>query len=199
MNDLSHFLIIVITFDQKILIIFFFQNGFMMQSIGTTVALCLLLLYVKIDVNNANEPNTKNLVLPTGEYGRGVINSHQNINFTADSINEIENSSESNICNTEECVKLSVAMLSSLDRSVNPCENFYDFACGNFIRNTIIPKDKSIIMSFTQVQDKVEEQLRRILTEAPRQNESKPFKLAKTFTSACLNETALNEMGTTNA
>ncbi|XP_055304830.1 neprilysin-2-like [Sitodiplosis mosellana] len=101
------------------------------------------------------------------------------------------------ICETETCAREASAMLNSLDESIHPCDNFYDFACGNFLRNTILPKNKTIIMSFTQVQDKVEEQLRTILTEDPYLNESKPFTLAKTFMRACLNEMALNEMGVT--
>lgn len=134
----------------------------------------LFLLHIVVNKNTAN-------VLPTG----------------VDSTNEIEASGEGNICGTEACEKEATAMLNSLDANINPCDNFYEFACGNFIRKTILPKDKTIIMSFTQVQDKVEEQLRSILREEPQPNESKPFRLAKTFNLACLNETATNEMGRT--
>lgn len=115
------------------------------------------------------------------------------------SINEIVESGEPNTCETQTCAKESAAMQSSLDQSVDPCENFYEFACGNYVRNTIIPEDKTIVMSFTEVQDKVQEQLRSIIMEEIKQNESKPFKLAKTFNQACLNETALNEMGKKNS
>ena len=42
-------------------------------------------------------------------------------------------------CPTPECAQLAAQVLSGLDESVNPCENFYNFSCGNWARNTIIP------------------------------------------------------------
>lgn len=160
-----------------------------MQLFGVTFIVGVLLLLV--NVNSTAVPHSVVYLPPTEIFDHAVINAPANI----DSINEIEPSSESNICGTETCAKESAAMLSSLDETVQPCDDFYDFACGNFIRNTILPEDKTIIMSFTQVQDKVEEQLRSILIDEPQEDEAKPLKLAKTFTHACLNETALNEMG----
>lgn len=108
-------------------------------------------------------------------------------------VNEVD--SNDNICTTDTCAKESAIMLNSLDDSVNPCENFYEFACGNYIRKTVLPDDKAVDLSFFQVQDKVAEQLRLILTEEPRLNESHPFKLAKEFTKICMDEAMLNEQG----
>lgn len=44
-----------------------------------------------------------------------------------------------NICMTKGCVKASALILDLIDENVNPCENFYEFACGKFLRNTLIP------------------------------------------------------------
>lgn len=75
------------------------------------------------------------------------------------------------------------------------CENFYEFACGKFLKNTFIPDDKIAMMSFVQVQDKVLGQLRSVLNERSLANESKPFTLAKTFNAACMDEQTLEEKG----
>ena len=34
-------------------------------------------------------------------------------------------------------------MLENLDPTVDPCENFYDFACGGWINKTVIPEYRS--------------------------------------------------------
>lgn len=136
-------------------------------------------------------PDTEFIAAPV-KFDNIIKNADRN---SLDNGNEIDDNGGPAICGTERCAKEASSMLSSLDDAIDPCDNFYDFACGNFVRNTILPKNKTIIMSFTEVQDKVEEQLRTILTEEPYPNESKAFRLAKTFNRACLNETALNEMG----
>lgn len=100
-----------------------------------------------------------------------------------------------NICMTKGCVKASALILDLIDENVDPCENFYEFACGKFLKNTFIPDDKIAMMSFVQVQDKVLGQLRSVLNERSLPNESKPFTLAKTFNVACMDEQTLEEKG----
>lgn len=114
----------------------------------------------------------------------------------------IGNSSESifksngtNLCMTKGCIKTSALVLDLIDENVDPCTDFYEFACGKFIRNTFIPDDKIAMMSFVHVQDKVLGQLRAVLNERSMPNESKPFTLAKTFNTACMDEETLERKG----
>lgn len=100
-----------------------------------------------------------------------------------------------NICMTKGCVKAAALILDLIDENISPCENFYEFACGKFIRNTFIPDDKIAMMSFVHVQDKVLGQLRLILNERSSANESKPFTLAKTFNTACMDQETLEAQG----
>ena len=41
-------------------------------------------------------------------------------------------SSSSNVCQTEACFDLSVQILGNMDENEDPCQNFYNFTCGNW-------------------------------------------------------------------
>lgn len=98
-------------------------------------------------------------------------------------------------CETHGCIRTASKVLSYLNESVDPCENFYDFACGGFLRNTVLPDHKKEIDSFAIVADLVQDQLRTILNEPIQPNEPKAFRLAKQFNLACLNETIIEKRG----
>ena len=49
------------------------------------------------------------------------------------------NASNTSTCLTRECVELGNQILSSLDQSIDPCDNFYKFACNRFLNRTIMP------------------------------------------------------------
>lgn len=129
-----------------------------------------------------------------------IIQVHKNDpemgNQSINSLNEIANANQINdICTSELCEMESMKMLSYMNENVNPCENFYEFACGKYLQNTKLPDDRDLEISVTQVQDKVDEQLQSILTEELKPNETKPFQLAKMLTKTCMDETILNEKG----
>lgn len=42
------------------------------------------------------------------------------------------------LCLSEDCVMAASTILSSLDRSADPCEDFYQFACGGWIQKSVI-------------------------------------------------------------
>lgn len=99
------------------------------------------------------------------------------------------------ICTTESCMKASAQIRNYMDESLNPCEDFYEYACGKFIRKTPIPQDRSSLTSFSLVQDQIDQQLRVILTEEPQLNETKAVKLAKILMKTCLDDATLNQKG----
>lgn len=99
------------------------------------------------------------------------------------------------ICKSETCATESTIVKSHLDQTVDPCENFYKFACGKYVRETILADDKAGQTSFDKLQDKVREQMITVLTEDPQPNEPYAFRLAKQFTGICINENGRNKNG----
>jgi len=45
-----------------------------------------------------------------------------------------------NVCNSVQCVRSAAEILNSMDPSVDPCEDFYGFACNGWIQKHQIPK-----------------------------------------------------------
>lgn len=66
-------------------------------------------------------------------------------------------------CDSKECKKVKKYILNSLNTSVDPCQDFYAFSCGNWIKKNPIPKTSSSFSTFSKLNQIVEEQLKKIL------------------------------------
>ena len=51
------------------------------------------------------------------------------------------------LCLTEECIAASHNLFQNMNSSVDPCDDFYQFSCGNYIHQTVIPDDKGMMSS----------------------------------------------------
>ena len=51
--------------------------------------------------------------------------------------------------------KAASEILQNMDETVNPCDDFYQFACGNFIKKTAIPDDRTRVSSFSVLSDEL--------------------------------------------
>ena len=66
-----------------------------------------------------------------------------------------------------------------MDKSVNPCDDFYSFACGGFETRNVIPDDQSSVTTFSLISDEVTEQLRSLIERPIKEGDAEPFKLVK--------------------
>lgn len=103
--------------------------------------------------------------------------------------------SAQNVCKTDVCASEAKNLLDYMDQTVKPCDDFYAFVCGKYIRDTKLPKDKSVDLSFFKLGDKLREQIQAALLEKSQPNELHAFKLAKDLMKTCMDEKTLNATG----
>lgn len=106
-----------------------------------------------------------------------------------------QNGCDEDVCTTKECIYTASRLLKNMDSEVEPCDDFYDFACGGFLKSTIIPDDKTSVNTFTEISDELQNQLRTSIEEKSAPDEPKPFRLAKNLYKACMNKTIIEQQG----
>jgi len=82
---------------------------------------------------------------------------------------------------------LASQLLNDMDLTVDPCDDFYKFSCGGFLKKKVIPDDKPLLSSATPMDDRLFYQLRNVLEAPYRSKDPRAFQLAKNMYAACMN------------
>lgn len=87
--------------------------------------------------------------------------------------------------------------LTAIDRSADPCVNFYQFACGNWMKKNPIPADQSRWGRFDALAEQNRDALHAILEKAarPSANRSALEQKIGDFYASCMDEKAIEEKG----
>ncbi|XP_041067411.1 phosphate-regulating neutral endopeptidase PHEX isoform X2 [Carcharodon carcharias] len=95
-------------------------------------------------------------------------------------------------CFTPECTEAAILMFNKINWSADPCENFFEFACGRWIKETPIPEDYSSYGTYSLVRQNVNVKLRELL-ENPidEERDNEVVKKTKDLYRSCMNESAI--------
>jgi len=87
--------------------------------------------------------------------------------------------------------------LTSIDKSANPCDDFYKFACGHFAANHPIPADQGATNSFYSLANVETQELRGILEKAEANGSGRSPNEQKIgdYYHACMDEAGINQKG----
>ena len=89
--------------------------------------------------------------------------------------------------------------VSDMDKSVDPCVDFYAYSCGGWMKNNPIPPDQASWSTYGKLEDENRAQLRTILEESAKASPSRDAVAQKIgdYYSSCMNEATIEKLGVT--
>ncbi|GMR37645.1 hypothetical protein PMAYCL1PPCAC_07840 [Pristionchus mayeri] len=100
---------------------------------------------------------------------------------------------EPKVCTTAGCVRAANYLMDAMNITADPCENFFEYACGQWNYAHPIPDDSAVYGTFTYVRDIVRQQL-RVSVESDVSHPSRSVRMAKTAYKICMNVTELEKI-----
>lgn len=91
------------------------------------------------------------------------------------------------VCNTAECLETAARFKRNMNESVDPCEDFFHFACDGWIRDNPIPPSENEYITFIKKIQANNEKLRNMLEDATGKHDD-PVMKAKRYYRSCMNE-----------
>ncbi|XP_043285392.1 neprilysin-2-like [Venturia canescens] len=93
-----------------------------------------------------------------------------------------------NLCLTPACIHSASRILMSMNSSVSPCDDFYEFTCGNYANSVPLAPSELRIDPHVEAAQIMTFRLQQLIEEIDETNSPKPFRLVKTYYEQCLND-----------
>ncbi|CAG9762242.1 unnamed protein product [Ceutorhynchus assimilis] len=102
---------------------------------------------------------------------------------------------QTHVCTTNECIRSAANLKYSINFSVDPCENFYEFCCGSWSKEHPNHGWYSSFSSFTTITEKIVLESMEVLSEGVKDGEPLVVSQAKMFYASCLDHESIDALG----
>src|SRR6476619_4164692 len=87
----------------------------------------------------------------------------------------------------------------AIDKTIDPCQDFYEYACGNWLKSAEIPADQTSWSSFVEIRERNAVILREILekSSAPDAGRDAIAQKIGDYYGSCVDEKAVDAKGVT--
>ncbi|XP_036823963.1 endothelin-converting enzyme 2-like isoform X3 [Oncorhynchus mykiss] len=100
-------------------------------------------------------------------------------------------------CLTKACFTVASKIVEGLDRSADPCQDFYQYACGGWVRKNPLSDGRSGWSTFNSVWDQNQAVLKHLLENVTFNSRSAAERKTQFYYLSCLNEQHIEELGAT--
>ncbi|GBM20163.1 Neprilysin-1 [Araneus ventricosus] len=87
------------------------------------------------------------------------------------------------------------SLLNAMDQTSDPCDNFFQYACGTWNKLHMIPQDRSSISTFEVMADDLQVILKGLLEEPANSHDNSATIKAKTFYKSCISTVQIEAIG----
>ncbi|KAK2552754.1 Endothelin-converting enzyme 1 [Acropora cervicornis] len=101
-------------------------------------------------------------------------------------------------CITKECVLTSTELLNYVDTTVDPCEDFFNYACGGWIKRNPLPDKETIWNQFSKLEAEADEFVRDVLESKEihaKYSKLRSFQKGMAYYKSCVDIETINRRG----
>ncbi|NXI94717.1 NEP protein, partial [Psophia crepitans] len=147
----------------------------------------------QMDITEMNTPKPKKKLRWSGlEIGLAVVAIL--LAIVAITMTVLYATYDDGVCKTSDCIKSAARILENMDTTAEPCNDFYQYACGGWLKRNVIPETSSRYSNFDILRDELEVVLKDVL-DTPSSNDITAVQKAKTLYRSCVNETTIDSRG----
>ena len=99
-----------------------------------------------------------------------------------------------NVCMTPSCVELASTVLKTMNPSIHPCEDFYNYSCGGWEATNVIPSGNGIWGVFEQLDRSNHIAIKKIL-DGTKMNDVMAVELARQLYRSCMDTDNITSQG----